>query len=57
MEMTLVSIYATVPTLSSMHRWLPRWLAPNVFGTIKKNCFTRANGHTLDDEPYVHNRG
>ncbi|CAK4143948.1 unnamed protein product [Aphanomyces euteiches] len=57
MEMTLVSIYATVPTLLSMHRYLPRWLSPNVFGTIKKNSFTRANGHTLDDEPYVHNRG
>ncbi|CAK5039855.1 unnamed protein product [Aphanomyces euteiches] len=57
MEMTLVSIYATVPTLLSMHRYLPRWLSPNVFGTIKKNIFTRANGHTLDDEPYVHNRG
>ncbi|KAG9399022.1 hypothetical protein AC1031_012457 [Aphanomyces cochlioides] len=57
MEMTLVSIYATAPTLSSMHRWLPRLLSPSVFGTIKKNSFTRPLGHTLDDDQYVHDRG
>ncbi|CAK4071806.1 unnamed protein product, partial [Aphanomyces euteiches] len=43
----LISVYALIPVLLSLHRWLPKWASPAIFGYVKKNKFVAGNGNVV----------
>ncbi|KAG9399034.1 hypothetical protein AC1031_012470 [Aphanomyces cochlioides] len=54
---TLVSVYSLLPTLASLHLWLPKAFQLKIFGTSTKNEFTSGTDAGLGQDRYVHHRG
>ncbi|CAK4610393.1 unnamed protein product [Aphanomyces euteiches] len=53
----LISVYALIPVLLSLHRWLPKWASPAIFGYVKKNKFVAGNGNQLTLEKHENFKG
>ncbi|KAG9402139.1 hypothetical protein AC1031_007843 [Aphanomyces cochlioides] len=53
----LISVYALIPVLLSLHRWLPKWASPAIFGYVTKNKFVAGNDNRLSLERFENFKG